>query len=80
MREIEVLGTIDEHGYIQLDRPLNISSQTNVRIIVIVAEETEPSDYDEPDESVLAGLRQALNEVKAGQTISLSELWDGVGE
>lgn len=71
MREIEVLGTIDEHGYIQLDHPLNISSQTNVRIIVIVAEETEPSDYDESDESVLAGLRQALNEVKAGQTISL---------
>lgn len=80
MQKIEVQGAIDEQGYIQLDQPLSISNRSNVRIIVIVAEDPAVDDYDEPDESVLAGLRQALSEVKAGKTIPLSELWDGIDE
>jgi hypothetical protein len=78
MQKIEVTGTIDQQGYIQLDHPLIISDRKNVRIIILVAETDEDNDYDEPDESILAGLRQALSEVKAGQTIPLSELWDGI--
>jgi hypothetical protein len=78
MQKIEVTGTIDQQGYIQLDHPLTISDRKNVRIIVLVAETDEENDYDEPDESILAGLHQALNEVKAGQTIPLSKLWDGI--
>ena len=80
MQEIEVQGTIDEQGYIRLDQPLKISNRSNVRIIVMVPEDSELDGYDEPDESVLAGLRQALSEVKAGKTIPLSELWDGINE
>jgi hypothetical protein len=81
MQKIEVTGTIDQQGYIQLDHPLNISDRKNVRIIVLVSETDEgndDNDYDEPDENILSGLRQALSEVKAGQTVPLSELWDGI--
>jgi hypothetical protein len=72
MQEIEVTGTIDQQGYIQLDHPLTISDRKNVRIIILIPETDE--DNDEPDKSVLAGLHQALSEVKAGQTLPLSEL------
>jgi hypothetical protein len=80
MQKIEVQGTIDEQGYIQLDQPLSVSNLSNVRIIVMVPEASDLDDYDESDESVLAGLRQALSEVKAGKTIPLSELWNGIDE
>ena len=33
---------------------------------------------DEPRESVLAGLRQAWQEARAGQTIPLEQLWDDI--
>ena len=76
MQEIEVTGTIDQQGYIQLDHPLTISDRKNVRILLLIPETDEDNDepYNEPDESVLAGLHQALSEVKAGQTMPLSEL------
>jgi hypothetical protein len=76
MHEIEVTGTIDQQGYIQLDHPLTISDRKNVRILLLIPETDEDNDehYDELDESVLAGLHQALSEVKAGQTIPLSKL------
>ncbi len=80
MQEIDVQCTFDEQGYIRLDPPLKISNRSNVRIIVMVPEDSELDGYDEPDESVLTGLRQALSEVKAGKTIPLSELWDGIDE
>lgn len=80
MQKIEIQGAIDEQGYIQLDQPLSISNRSNVRIIVMIPDEFDLENYDEPDESVLAGLRQALNEVKAGKTIPLSELWNGIDE
>lgn len=80
MQKIEVQGTIDEQGYIHLNQPLSISNLSNVHIIVMVPEASDLDDYDEPDESVLAGLRQALSEVKEGKTIPMSELWNGIDE
>ena len=76
MQEIEVTGTIDQQGHIQLDHPLAVSDRKNVSIILLIPDPDEHNDeqYDEPDESILAGFRQALSEVKAGQTIPLSEL------
>jgi hypothetical protein len=38
MQEIEVTGTIDQQGYIQLDHPLTISDRKNVRIILLIPE------------------------------------------
>ncbi|MDX2245089.1 MAG: hypothetical protein NW224_30800 [Leptolyngbyaceae cyanobacterium bins.302] len=35
---------------------------------------------DEPKESVLAGLRQAWQEVRAGKTIPLENLWDDIDD
>jgi hypothetical protein len=75
MRAVKVMGTIDEHGQLSLDQPLHLNPNSRVEVIVLVS---EPDDDDEPTESILAGLRQAWKEARAGQTIPLSELWDGI--
>ena len=48
-------------------------------ILQSLAQVIPPHDPDdEPKESVLAGLRQAWQEVRAGQTIPLEQLWDDI--
>ncbi|MEL6247169.1 MAG: DUF2283 domain-containing protein [Cyanobacteria bacterium J06648_16] len=42
------------------------------------AKEDEVDVDDEPKEVVLEGLRQAWKEAKAGQTVPLSQLWEGL--
>jgi hypothetical protein len=42
---------------------------------------TPPSDPDDdPDELILAHLRISLQEIKAGKTIPLEALWDGIND
>ena len=48
-------------------------------ILQFLAQVIPPHDPDdEPRENVLAGLRQAWQEVRAGQTIPLEQLWDDI--
>ncbi len=48
-------------------------------ILQSLAQVIPPNDPDdESKESVLAGLRQAWQEVRTGQTISLEQLWDDI--
>ena len=48
-------------------------------ILQFLAQVIPPHDPDdESKESVLAGLRQAWQEVRAGQTIPLEQLWDDI--
>ncbi|MEO1742364.1 MAG: DUF2283 domain-containing protein [Cyanobacteria bacterium J06629_9] len=44
----------------------------------VSANEDEVDIDDEPREAVLEGLRQAWKEAKAGQTVPLSQLWEGL--
>lgn len=76
MKAVKVMGTIDAQGQLSLDQPLHLNPNSRVEVIVLVSE--PELDDDEPTESVLAGLRQAWKEARAGQTIPLSELWDGI--
>lgn len=46
MQEIEVTGTIDQQGYIQLAHPLTISDRKNVRIIILIPETDEDINED----------------------------------
>ncbi|MCL1467605.1 hypothetical protein LAY41_24780 [Argonema galeatum A003/A1] len=43
-----------------------------------VTESVETDPDDTPIEEVKASLRRALQEVKAGQRIPLSEMWEGI--
>ncbi|BAU14098.1 hypothetical protein LEP3755_46430 [Leptolyngbya sp. NIES-3755] len=44
---------------------------------------SETDDFD-PDtdskEQILADLRESLRQAESGQTLPLSELWDGIGD
>ena len=43
-----------------------------------LADELGQVDEAEPNEQILADLKDSLRQVKAGQTFPASELWDGI--
>ena len=77
MQAFEVMGTIDEKGQLILDYHLNIPVASRVKVIVLVTseDESESDPDDTPVAEIKASLRRALQEVKAGKTRPISELW-----
>jgi hypothetical protein len=73
---IEVTGTIDANGQLSLDQLLPQHKHSRVRVIVLLEESINHDDT--PTELVLEGLRQGLQEALTGQTLPLSQLWDGI--
>ena len=57
--------------------PLNVWEDL-LRSLQAFADELEQVDEAEPNEQILADLKDSLRQVKAGQTFSVSELWDGI--
>ncbi|MBD2007728.1 hypothetical protein QUA30_20650 [Microcoleus sp. Pol14C2] len=80
MKAIETTGKIDDRGMLCIDRPLAIVSHSHVRIIVLVPEDTDIDPDDDPTETVLEGLQQGFHEAITGQTLPLSQLWDGIDD
>ena len=84
MEAVKVTGFINEDGQLQLDQPLNLAQNSRVEVIVLVQDSastenaSSTSDLDTPDEEILSDLRQAWHEAITGQTIPVSELWDGL--
>jgi hypothetical protein len=79
MKAIETTATINDQGQLALDQPLELTQNRRVRVIVLIAEPDEDLDPDDtPTDVVLDGLRQGLHEALNGQTIPLSQLWDGI--
>jgi len=77
MKAIETTATINENGELTLDKSLEVTKPQRVRIIVLLSEEeTDPDET--PTEIVLEGIRQGLHEALTGQTIPLSEMWEGI--
>lgn len=76
MKALKVMGTIDEQGQITLDQPLVIDKNSRVEVIVLIP---EAADHDEPSQAeLLADFRQAWHEAMTGQTIPVSQLWEGL--
>jgi hypothetical protein len=80
MKAIETTGKIDDRGRLLLDRPLTLVNHRHVRIIVLVPEDTDIDPDDDPIETVLEGLQQGFHEAITGQTLPLSQLWDGIDD
>jgi hypothetical protein len=80
MQAFEVMGRVDENGQILLDEPLEITSDSRVKIILLVMDNREPDPDDTPVEEIKASLRRALAEVKAGKTRPISELWGRIDD
>ena len=80
MQAFEVMGRVDENGQILLDEPLEITSDSRVKIILLVMDNREPDPDDTPVEEIKASLRRSLAEVKAGKTRPISELWGRIDD
>ena len=76
MRAFKTMATINEQGQPTLDDPLLTNQNSRVEIIVLIPEN---EDLDEPSKAeILADFRQAWHEAMTGQTIPISQLWDGI--
>ncbi|HLP90776.1 MAG TPA: hypothetical protein VK184_19620 [Nostocaceae cyanobacterium] len=81
MKAIELTGSIDEQGQLLLDQPIKLEVSGKVRVIVLYTEPTEELEDDSDDtpiEEIKASLKRALQEAKAGQRISLDQMWEGI--
>jgi hypothetical protein len=78
MKAIETTATINDLGQLTLDTPLDLAKARRVRVIVLISEDDEIDPDDTPTEVALEGIRQGLHEAFTGQTIPLSQMWDGI--
>lgn len=78
MKAIKVMGTIDEQGELSLDHPLMLEKNSRVEVIVLVEEAADIDEDDQPKEAVLDDFRQAWHEAMTGQTIPVSQIWEGI--
>ena len=76
MKEIEVMGTVNEQGQLSLDQPLTITKNTRVRVIVVLTENEEVQD--EVLESAEESFRQGWYDAMIGNTLPVSQLWLGI--
>jgi hypothetical protein len=77
MKAIEVTGTLNQNGELLLDQPLEVEYAGRVQVTVLIPE-SEADQEDEPREKILEEIRQGLHEAINGQTIPLSQMWDGI--
>jgi hypothetical protein len=78
MKAIETTATINERGQLTLDQTLENTKPQRVRVIVLMSEEDENDPDETPTSIVMEGIRQGLQEALSGQTIPLSEMWEGI--
>lgn len=79
MKAIETTATVSDTGQLSLDEPLEINANRRVRVIVLISEDENEEDPDDtPDEIIIEGIRQGLREALSGQTLPLSQIWDGI--
>jgi hypothetical protein len=77
MRAVKATGHVDEQGQIHLDQPLaNVNGRVEV---IVLIDDTEPeSDLLVSKEEILANFRQAWHEAMTGQTVPVSQIWEGI--
>lgn len=74
MKAFEVMGKFDEKGQLLLDKPLEIHALKQVRVIILVSDETESDSDDTSVMEIKASLKTALQEAKAGKRIPLEKM------
>lgn len=79
MKAVEVTGEIDAQGNLILDEQIPNMTNQRVRVIILASEVEDEFDPDDPSvDAIKANLQTALRQVRAGQTLPLSQMWDGI--
>jgi len=73
MKALKAMATINEEGQLTLDHPLLNDKNSRVEVIVLIPEATDPTQSE-----ILSDFRQAWHEAMTGQTIPVSQLWEGI--
>ncbi len=76
MKALKIMGTIDEEGKLTLDQPLISDKNSRVEVIVLIPEAIDQHASSQAD--VLADFKQAWHEAMNGQTLPISQLWEGL--
>ncbi len=74
MKALKAMATINEQGQITLDSPLLNNKNSRVEIIVLIPESVE----EFTKEDIISDFRQAWHETMTGQTVPLSQVWEGL--
>ena len=77
MKAIETTATLTEDGQLTLDEPLTLAHNSRVRVIVLISE-SEDDIEDTPIAEIREGLYQGWQDVLAGRTKPVSQLWEGM--
>ncbi|CAN1208701.1 DUF104 domain-containing protein [Tumidithrix helvetica PCC 7403] len=78
MKALKAMATINEEGQLTLDRPFINDKNRRVEIIVLIPEQIDLEEQSQTE--VLADFRQAWHEAMTGQTIPVSQLWEGIDD
>ena len=81
MKAIEVMGTVDQQGQLSLDVPLTVDQHTRVRVIVLLSEAADKENNQEDEEiseSAVESFRQGWYDAMMGNTLPVSQLWQGI--
>ncbi|AFZ53299.1 hypothetical protein VKI21_17580 [Cyanobacterium aponinum UTEX 3222] len=68
--------TITKNQILNLIDQLSLSEQEE--ILKYLMQKTNLDPDDTPNEIVIEGIKQGLNEAFTGQTIPLSQMWEGI--
>ena len=77
MKAIETTATLTENGHLTLDQPLGLARNSRVRVIVLISEPEDDPD-DTPIAEIEAGLYQGWQDILAGRTKPVAQLWEGL--
>jgi hypothetical protein len=79
MHTIQAQVTVNRDHVLNLVLPEEISEGTYQIVIVMNPQPNNPLDNDDtPDEIVLEGIKEGLKQAISGQTIPLSQMWEGI--
>jgi hypothetical protein len=80
MKALKVMATINEQGQLTLDNPIKTFKNGRVEVIVLIPEESGIDEEDRSKTAILEDFRQAWHEAMTGQTIPVSQLWEGIND
>jgi len=83
MKKLELTGEIDTQGKLvfeHLPLPSGESNQVKVTIEYLDDSSEEMDPDDTPTEEVLASLKRSVQQIRNGERIPLSEIWELLAE